>query len=49
MTIGALWLFLTVAWVGLQCVIVIYPDHTHLRFGVADMTLKFKVNFKYTF
>ena len=24
-----LWLFLTVPWVGLQCVIVIFPDHTH--------------------
>ena len=25
-----LWLFLTVPWVGLQCVIVVFPDHTHL-------------------
>ena len=25
-----LWLFLTVPWVCLQCVIVEYPDHTHL-------------------
>ena len=24
------WLFLTVPWVGLQCVILVYPDHTHL-------------------
>ena len=24
-----LWLFLTVQWVGLQCVIVIFPEHTH--------------------
>ena len=24
-----LWLFLTVPWVGLQCVIVVFPDHTH--------------------
>ena len=23
-------LFLTVPWVGLQCVIVVFPDHTHL-------------------
>ena len=29
-TIDALWLFLTVPWVGLQCVIVVFPDHTHL-------------------
>ena len=25
-------LFLTVLWVGLQCVIVIFPEHTHLLF-----------------
>ena len=25
-----LWLFLTVPWVGLQCVIVVFPDHTRL-------------------
>ena len=31
-TINVLWLFLTVSWVGLQCVIVIFPDHTHLLF-----------------
>ena len=27
-----LWVFLTVPWVGLQCVIVVFPDHTHLLF-----------------
>ena len=26
------WLFLTVPWVGLQSVIVVFPDHTHLIF-----------------
>ena len=26
------WLFLAVPWVGLQCVIVVFPDHTHLLF-----------------
>ena len=25
-------LLLTVLWVGLQCVIVVFPDHTHLLF-----------------
>ena len=25
-------LFLTVPWVGLQCVIVVFPDHTHMLF-----------------
>ena len=29
-TINVLWLFLAVPWVGLQCVIVVFPDHTHL-------------------
>ena len=27
------WLFLMVPWVGLQCVIVVFPDHTHLLFN----------------
>ena len=33
MTVSLLWLFLTVPWVGLQCVIVVLhvPDHTHLH------------------
>ena len=31
MTVCALWLFTAhVPWVGLQCVIVVFPDHTHL-------------------
>ena len=33
-TTNVLWLFLTVPWVGLQCVIVVFPDHTHLHFIV---------------
>ena len=32
-TINVLWLFLTVPWVGLQCVIVVFSDHTHLVYG----------------
>ena len=28
-TINVQWLFLAVQWVGLQCVIVVFPDHTH--------------------
>ena len=27
-TFGALWLFLTVLWVGLQSVLVVFPDHS---------------------
>ena len=29
MTVNVLLLFLTVPWVGLQCAIVSFPDHTH--------------------
>ena len=28
--VNVLWLFLMVPWVGLQFVIVVFPDHTHL-------------------
>ena len=31
-TLNVLWHFLTVPWVGLQFVIVVYTDHTHLLF-----------------
>ena len=31
-TIIALWLFLTVQWVGLLCVIVVFSDHNYLLF-----------------
>ena len=33
-TINVLWLFLTVQRVGLQCVIVVFPDHSRLLFGI---------------
>ena len=32
-TINGLWLFLMVPWVGMQYVIVEFPDHTHLLFN----------------
>ena len=32
-TINVRWLFLTVSWVGLQYVIVVFPGRTHLLFG----------------
>ena len=35
-TLNVLWLFLAVPWVGLQCVIVEFPDHTHLLFNPQD-------------
>ena len=28
-TVNVLWLLLTVLWVGLQCVIDVFHDHTH--------------------
>ena len=31
--INVLWLFLTVPWIGLQCVIMVFPGHTHLLFN----------------
>ena len=31
-TVNVLWLFLTVQWVGLQFVIVVFLDHAHLLF-----------------
>ena len=31
MTFSVQRLFLTVPWVGLQCVIVVFPGHTHLH------------------
>ena len=31
-TINVLWLFHTELWVGLQCVIVVFPNHIHLLF-----------------
>ena len=35
-TINVMWLFLTVPGVGLQCVIVVFSDRTHLRFEKVD-------------
>ena len=40
--VGILSLFLTVPWAGLQCVIVVFSDHTHLclvGMGVHDLNL----------
>ena len=31
-TVNVLLLFLTVPWVGIQYVIVVFPDHTHLLY-----------------
>ena len=35
-TVNVLWLLLTVPLVGLQCVIVVFPDHTHLLYVIGS-------------
>ena len=35
-TVNVMWLFLTVPWVGLKCVIVVFSDHTHLLFACTN-------------
>ena len=34
MAVSVLWHFLTVPWVGLQCVFVVFPDQNHLLLGL---------------
>ena len=34
MTVSVLWHSLRVPWVGLQCVFVVFPDQTHLLWGL---------------
>ena len=36
-TINGLWLFLTVPWVGLQYVSMVFPDHTHLLINIKQV------------
>ena len=47
-TIDILWLFLIVPWVGLQYVIVVFPDHTHLLFDWNCSGILFKNNLDYS-
>ena len=35
-TVNVLRPLLTVPWVGLRCVIVVFPDHTHLHFNYTN-------------
>ena len=37
MTFSIMCLFLTVLWVGLQCMIVAFPGHTHLLIGSTEL------------
>ena len=38
-TVIVLWLFLMVLWVGLHCVIVVFPDHTHIILNIRTYIL----------
>ena len=40
MTVSALWLLLIVTWVGVPCMIVVFPDQTHLLGFVHWLSLK---------
>ena len=42
-TINFLWLFLTMPWVGLQCVIVVFSDQTHLFFDIMMMMMSWSL------
>ena len=44
-TINVLLLFLTAPWVGLQLLIVVFPDHTHSLFTGINLLCK---NYNYT-
>ena len=47
MTVCGLCLFLTVPWVGLQCVIMVFPGHTHLLFAVCPRAKHFHLVARY--
>ena len=49
MTVSVLWLSLTVPWVGLQCVIVVFHDHTHLLFGMLNIFIYIFISFLHEF
>ena len=38
-TFGVLWVFLTVFWVGLQCVILVFADHTLLLVSYSSILI----------
>ena len=44
-TINVLWLFLAVLWVGLQCVIVVFPDHTHLLLDITCERVAYQIKY----
>ena len=40
-------LFPAVSWVGLQCVVVVFPDHTHLPFRIFELHLSLATDCQY--
>ena len=41
-----MWLFLTVPWAGLRCVIVVFHDHAYLLFYAIESSLPMLVSFQ---
>ena len=39
MTVGVIWIFPRVTKIGLQCVTVVFPDHTHLLLNIYSIIL----------
>ena len=39
MTVSGVWRFLIVPLVGLQCVVVVFSDHTHLLFESSKLKM----------
>ena len=42
-TVNVLWHSLTLPWVCLQCVILVFPDHTHLLFKLCNSKVNFGI------
>ena len=40
MTVSVMWLFLTVWWIGLQCVSVAFPGHTHFLSKASQVSIQ---------
>ena len=40
-TVNVLWLFLMVPCIGLWCVAVVFPDHTHLLFEIRKIVFNY--------
>ena len=45
MTVSVLWLLLRPPWVGVQCVIVVFPGHTHLLFCLSKDIINSQSNY----